>query len=60
MFLGIEIGGTKLQLGIGLGDGALAGCWRGAVAPADGADGIRRHIQTALPQLLPCSKTPGP
>ena len=30
MFLGIEIGGTKLQLGIGLGDGALAGLWRGA------------------------------
>jgi len=56
MFLGIEIGGTKLQLGIGLGDGALAGLWRGAVAPADGADGIRRQIQTALPPLLAAAK----
>jgi glucokinase len=52
MFLGIEIGGTKLQLGIGPGDGQLIGLWRGAVAPADGANGIRRQIQAALPELL--------
>jgi glucokinase len=52
MFLGIEIGGTKLQLGLGAGDGTLAGLWRGAVVPADGADGIRRQIQAALPELL--------
>ena len=26
MFLGIEIGGTKLQLGLGHGDGAMRPC----------------------------------
>ena len=29
MYLGIEIGGTKLQLGVGADDGVLAGLWRG-------------------------------
>src|SRR3954447_5400728 len=52
MFLGIEIGGTKLQLGIGPGDGTLKSLWRGPVNPADGADGIRRQIVAAVPQLL--------
>lgn len=52
MYLGIEIGGTKLQLGVGPGDGTLAGLWRGTVAPAAGADGIRRQITDALPELL--------
>ena len=36
MFLGIEIGGTKLQLGIGAGDGKLEGVWRGTVDVAAG------------------------
>ncbi|MCS6850816.1 MAG: ROK family protein [Gemmataceae bacterium] len=52
MFLGVEIGGTKLQLGLGRGDGRLAGLWRGTVAAADGAAGIRQQIVTALPELL--------
>lgn len=52
MYLGIEIGGTKLQLGIGMGDGILAGLWRGTVDPGGGADGIRRQIQAAVPELL--------
>lgn len=52
MFLGIEIGGTKLQLGVGPGDGTLAGLWRGAVQLADGAEGIRKQIVVALPELL--------
>jgi glucokinase len=52
MFLGIEIGGTKLQLGLGPGDGTLLALWRGAVAPLLGADGIRRQITQALPELL--------
>lgn len=56
MFLGIEIGGTKLQLGVGPGDGELAGLWRGTVVPADGAEGIRRQIQSALPELLTTAK----
>ncbi|MBY0526397.1 MAG: ROK family protein [Gemmataceae bacterium] len=52
MYLGIEIGGTKLQLGIGPGDGTLRGLWRGAVEVAAGADGIRRQITAAVPELL--------
>jgi glucokinase len=50
--LGIEIGGTKLQLGIGRGDGSLAGLKRLRVNPANGAAGIRDQIRTAFPVLL--------
>ena len=52
MFLGIEIGGTKLQLAVGPADGQLRGTWRGSVNLADGADGIRRQILAAVPELL--------
>jgi glucokinase len=45
MFLGIEIGGTKLQIGVGLAnDGTLTALQRADVRPADGAEGIRRQI----------------
>jgi len=57
-YLGIEIGGTKLQLGIGPGDGTLKALWRGTVNPAAGADGIRAQIQQALPELLTQSGLP--
>src|SRR5262245_9905112 len=56
MYLGIEIGGTKLQLGIGPGDGTIAALWRGAVMPADGADGISKQIEAAVPELLANAK----
>jgi glucokinase len=52
VFLGIEIGGTKLQLGIGPDDGVLRALWRGAVDAAAGPDGIRRQIAAAVPELL--------
>ncbi|MHB1424082.1 MAG: ROK family protein [Gemmataceae bacterium] len=52
MFLGIEIGGTKLQLGVGPDDGRLRGLWRGAVDGAAGPGGIRRQIVAAVPELL--------
>ncbi len=52
MFLGIEIGGTKLQLGLGRGDGQLLALWRGAVDSAAGGEGIRRQIVAAVPELL--------
>jgi len=51
-YLGIEIGGSKLQLGVGAGDGVLAGLWRGTVVPANGPDGIRRQIIEAVPIAL--------
>src|SRR5437660_11615906 len=52
MYLGIEIGGTKLQLGIGPGNGTLAGLWRDTVDVAAGPEGIRRQITAAVPELL--------
>ena len=58
MLLGIEIGGTKLQLGLGQGDGKLAGLWRGRIDPARGPEGIRQQIVEAVPRLLGEAGTP--
>jgi glucokinase len=52
MFLAIEIGGTKLQLGLGAGDGSLAALWRGAVDTVRGAEGIREQITGQVSLLL--------
>jgi glucokinase len=57
MFLGIEIGGTKLQLGLGEGDGVIAALWRGTVNPAEGSEGIRKQIVAAVPELLAKANT---
>lgn len=57
MFLGIEIGGTKLQLGLGHGDGHIQALWRGTVNPAEGSEGIRRQIVNAVPELLAKANT---
>lgn len=56
MFLGIEIGGTKLQLGIGAGDGVLKARWRGDVDVAAGGEGIRCQILQTVPRLLADAK----
>lgn len=50
--MGIEIGGTKLQLGLGRGDGTIAALRRSTVRPADGAAGIRAQIQKETEALL--------
>ncbi len=53
MYLGIEIGGTKLQLGVGGGDGSpLAELASFQVDPAAGAEGIREVIQRTAPALI--------
>ncbi len=53
MFLGIEIGGTKLQMGVGDGlGGRLIALERTAVQPAEGAAGIRRQIERIGTQLI--------
>src|SRR5262245_60812711 len=52
MYLGIEIGGTKLQLGVGRGDGRIDSLWRGTVNPAAGGAGILARIEAAIPVLL--------
>jgi len=53
MILGIEIGGTKLQLGVGTGDGPpLVALERLDVRPERGAEGIRRQIDEAARPLI--------
>lgn len=52
MYLGIEIGGTKLQLGLGAGDGQLGLFVRRAVQPAAGAAGILAQLEAEIPALL--------
>ena len=52
MLLGIEIGGTKLQLVLGDESANVLDARRLIVNPAFGADGIRDQIQRALPELL--------
>jgi glucokinase len=53
MYLGIEIGGTKLQLGVSLGDGLeFIDFCRLDVRPELGAAGIREQIATAARPLV--------
>lgn len=51
-YLGIEIGGTKLQFVSGNETGVIQDRRRFQVDRQRGAEGIREHIQTALPELL--------
>ncbi len=50
--LGIEIGGTKLQIGLGHGDGRLLAIERFTVDPAKGGEGIRRTLESGFDPLL--------
>ena len=53
MFLGIEIGGTKLQLGVGAGDGSpLVALERFEVQTERGATGILERILETAPALI--------
>lgn len=53
MYLGIEIGGTKLQLGVGTGDGpSLIALERRTVDRTQGADAIREQILEAGRELF--------
>lgn len=53
MYLGIEIGGTKLQVGVGRGDGSpLVGLARMKVDPEEGAAGIRAQLEAAATELI--------
>jgi glucokinase len=51
-FLAIEIGGTKLQLFVGTGDGEILRRWRHDVDATRGGAGIRAQIESALPEIL--------
>ena len=50
--VGIEIGGTKLQAGIGLRDGRLVALVRRAVDPASGGAGIREQIPSLIEEAV--------
>ena len=52
MFLGIEIGGTKLQLGVGVGNGTLIAIERQGAEAAAGAERIRQQIVELVPVVL--------
>jgi glucokinase len=52
MFLGIEIGGTKLQLGVGPGDGTLVALERFDVDRSAGAEAIRQQIAATAPAFI--------
>ena len=52
-YLGIEIGGTKLQIVAGDADAQILERRRFHVAPAQGAAGIRQQLESALAGLLP-------
>ncbi|MEI6712150.1 MAG: ROK family protein [Verrucomicrobiota bacterium] len=51
-YVGIEIGGTKLQLVVGSSSGIIFKRYRFAVEPDCGAEGIRAHIAATLPEIL--------
>ena len=50
--VGIEIGGTKLQAGVGLRDGKLVALVRRAVDPAKGGAGIREQIPALVEEAV--------
>lgn len=50
--VGVEIGGTKLQAGIGLRDGKLVSLVRRTVDPAQGGAGIREAIPDLLSEAI--------
>jgi glucokinase len=52
VLLGVEIGGTKLQIVAGDSAGTITRRWRFTVVPQDGGLGIRKQIETALPEIL--------
>ena len=57
LLLGVEIGGTKLQLGLGLGTGVLIDLERRRVEPEKGGEGIRDQIEQATADLRARNRT---
>jgi glucokinase len=55
-FLGLEIGGTKLQIVAGNASAQILERRRIAVDPAKHGEGIREHIEAALAELIPATK----
>lgn len=55
-FVGIEIGGTKLQIVVGNQDARILQRHRFAVDPAEGGAAIRRHIEACVRSLVETSR----
>ncbi len=56
--LGVEIGGTKLQLGLGHGDGRLLALERRTIDPLRGSQGIRTQIEEAFQAVVDRAGSP--
>jgi glucokinase len=56
-FLGIEIGGTKLQIVVGDESAKIKERFRFSVSTSEGAKGIRKQIETALKEIF-CKTKP--
>lgn len=52
ILLGIEIGGTKLQIALGTGEGEIAELRGGSVDAARGAEGIRAWLATEVRRMI--------
>jgi glucokinase len=52
MYLGVEIGGTKLQVGVCDRQGRVRQLERATVVRSEGAAGIRRQLEAMIPPLL--------
>lgn len=50
-YVGIEIGGTKLQIILGSDDGRILDRFRFVIDPVEGAKGIRKQIEDALSNI---------
>ena len=50
--LAVEIGGTKLQVALGMTDGKIVAVERGNVDPARGAEGILAWLETATSAVI--------
>jgi glucokinase len=50
-FLGVEIGASKLQVALGGADGRILSARKAKVVLAEGAQGILRWMETAVPEL---------
>ncbi len=52
LFIGVEIGGTKLQIVCGQSDGVILARKRYRVDPGQGAAGIRQHVEEGVRALM--------
>ena len=52
LFVGIEIGGTKVQVACGDGRGKIRRLWRGVVEPRDGAAGVLRQVAHGVREVV--------